>query len=348
MPKPRREIPPEVPGPRPSPELSIRGLLIPGAGLSVWAAFAVFIAPSPLELGWGMLILLFAALVLVPLAAELSFAYWRGGDFSSSLKDVFVVLALPLGMILAIAYVLPQRAPGAALASGWLYLSLLGLIHGVAAALSQGRAAPRPPACAWVAYLYLVIGAFWAFLDRLGAKPLDFEPVIVFLTAIHFHYAGFLLLVLTGLAIRESPGRFGRITNLFVIAAPPLTAIGITATKAGSAPGLECLSALFMAIAGLLVARLYLGLMLNARKPLLARLLWGLSALMLTAGMALAAIYGVRFYWPGAKKSPLFDIAWMRAIHGTINSLGFALPALIGWVVDAIASSNRMNHDPAK
>jgi outer membrane biosynthesis protein TonB len=38
-------------------------------------------------------------------------------------------------------------------------------------------------------------------------RPLDFDPVIVLLTAVHFHYAGFLLPLCTALAAREVGGR---------------------------------------------------------------------------------------------------------------------------------------------
>lgn len=43
-------------------------------------------------------------------------------------------------------------------------------------------------------------------IEDQGYRPLDFAAVIVVLTAVHFHYAGFLLPIFTGLAVRRLPG----------------------------------------------------------------------------------------------------------------------------------------------
>ena len=45
------------------------------------------------------------------------------------------------------------------------------------------------------------------------------------------------------------------------------------------------------------------------------------------AGMVLSTLYGLRFF----DVLPGLDIPWMRALHGTGNALGFALPALMAW-----------------
>ena len=52
--------------------------------------------------------------------------------------------------------------------------------------------------------------------------------------------------------------------------------------------------------------------------------------------MLLAALYGLRFYLPVA----WLDIPWMRALHGSANALGFALPALLGWSMVKARESN--------
>jgi hypothetical protein len=53
--------------------------------------------------------------------------------------------------------------------------------------------------------------------------------------------------------------------------------------------------------------------------------------------MALAALYGSRFF----VSVPWLDIPWMRALHGTTNSLGFALAGLLAWT---LAAGHRPSH----
>jgi hypothetical protein len=62
----------------------------------------------------------------------------------------------------------------------------------------------------------------------------------VLLTAIHFHYAGFALPLLTGLAGRALGGRIARIASLGVIAGVPLVAFGITGLSYASPPASTC------------------------------------------------------------------------------------------------------------
>jgi hypothetical protein len=45
--------------------------------------------------------------------------------------------------------------------------------------------------------------------------------------------------------------------------------------------------------------------------------------------MFLAALYGSRQLLP----LEWLTIPWMRALHGTVNSLGFALSALLAWKI---------------
>jgi YndJ-like protein len=176
--------------------------------------------------------------------------------------------------------------------------------------------------------IYLAIGGAWAVSDRLGFRPLDFDPVIVLLTAIHFHYAGFALPLVTGLAARRLDGGTARLAAAGVIAGVPLVAIGITSTQLKAGPLIESLAAWVLAAAGILTASLHLRLAFAPGRPLV-RCLWAVAAVSLAGSMVLAAMYGSRFYialsW--------LDIPWMRAFHGTANALGFGLAGLLAWVM---------------
>jgi hypothetical protein len=59
------------------------------------------------------------------------------------------------------------------------------------------------------------------------------------------------------------------------------------------------------------------------------RVLWAVTAVSLITGMFLAALYGSRHLLP----LEWLTIPWMRALHGTANSLGFALSALLAWKI---------------
>lgn len=83
-----------------------------------------------------------------------------------------------------------------------------------------------------------------------------------------------------------------------------------------------------MAAAAVLAAWLLLRLARRPDAPRLSRVLWTLAAVSLLAGMTLAVLYGSRFHLSAVRG---LDIAWMQALHGPANALGFATAGLLGW-----------------
>jgi hypothetical protein len=239
-----------------------------------------------------------------------------------------VIVQLPAALLLGWAFLLPQGLPAAALSLPWLATTGLLALLGLARAWHHRRG-PLAELCIDAGLVYLAVGGLWATADRAGLRPLDFEPVIVLLTAIHFHYAGFALPILTGLAMRCERGLLPRLAGFGVVVAVPLVAVGITATQLSFGHLLECVSAWLMALAGGLTAYLYWRLAWHRDRPAVVRGLWQLSAVSLAGGMVLAALYGSRHHVP----MTWLDIPWMRALHGTTNALGFALAALAGWTL---------------
>ncbi len=165
-----------------------------------------------------------------------------------------------------------------------------------------------------------------AFPGPVGARPLVFSDAIVGATAVHFHYAGFVLPILTGLSARIAPGPSARIACVGVIAGVPLVAAGIkvAATDAASP----------RAVAGRQPTSTRRP---AARRPLLSKavdvnadsLCLALSAVALVVGMGCAALYA----WGRLTGSELLSIPLMYRVHGAVNALGFALPGLIGWTL---------------
>lgn len=290
----------------------------------IWLATLAWRHPSPLVPEWGAAMLLLAPLVLVPLTLRLVEpdgtwiilrAVWR----------MAVLLQLPAAILLLPAFFLPQGIIAAALALPWLITTLLIAFTGILR-IRLLRSRMLAEISINVGLLYIAVGGVWLWLDRLGARPLQFEAIIVLLTAIHFHYAGFLLPLFTGLAGRERQERTAKLAALGVIIGVPLVALGITATQLGFNPGFEALAALFTSFAGILAAALHMRMALR-QHSLGVKILFMLCGLALAFGMIQAMLYGLRFYlvleW--------LAIPWMRALHGTANALGFGLLGVLGW-----------------
>lgn len=296
-------------------------------GGCLWLIRTAWLHPTPFETAWAENLLLLAPLVVVPLGLRV-IGNSQGADTTlrAGLWRVTVLLQLPAAILLLIAFALPVGMGAAGCALPWLawtgLLALCGLYR-----LKAGGFKQTGELSIDAAMIYLVVGSGWLVLSRYGARPLEFEDVIVLLTAIHFHYAGFALPLLTGLVGRVLKGTTATSAAWGVIAGVPLVAAGITATQLKFSPFLEVLAAWVTAVAGLLTAWLHLRLSLFAQQPAFVRTLWLVSAGSLAAGMVLAALYGCRHYGG----VPGLDIPWMRALHGSADALGFALVGLLAW-----------------
>lgn len=294
----------------------------PGLGFVLWLGWLALVRPGATDPRWPHALLVLAALVVIPLGLDVVRAEARRVD---PLWRRLELARWPAAVLLAVACLFEPGALACALALPWL-----AVLSGFAL-LSLLFAFERAPSRTF-AFVYAAVGAGWAVLDRAGLRPLGFDPLIVLLTALHFHYAGFALTFTTGLAARELGGRAAAVISAFVIAGLPLVAHGITATQLGFDVRLEAGAAVAMALGGLLSAGLHLRLALRSDLPRfgfvsLARTNFALAGLCLAGSMVLAALYGLRFF-PGV---PGLELGWMWAVHGSANALGFALPALLGW-----------------
>jgi hypothetical protein len=165
-----------------------------------------------------------------------------------------------------------------------------------------------------------VIGSAWLLCDRLAFEPLGFSPLIVLLTAVHFHHAGLTLPLSAGLLARTRESGLWRLVAVTVVVAVPLVAIGITAS-----PIIELIGSLMTAAAAITVA---LGLLARARGlPTIPALLSAGAGACLLAAMIFASAYALGEFrgvaWP--------DIASMIQLHGAVNALGFGLLGAWAW-----------------
>ena len=298
------------------------------AGAVVWIGFVVLRAPDPQAGAWAHALLLFAALVLVPLALEL-FAETGETGAPVRLLRVATLAQLPAALALVVACVLLPGALAASAALPWVALTGLLAVIGFLRVRREKWRRSLDGLCADAALFFAAIGGAWTLADRAGWLPLNFRPEIVTLTAVHFHFAGLLLPLLAGLVQRELFFmRFASRAAVAVVLGVPAVAVGITATQLGWGTSLETAAGCGLALAGLIVGVLHVRLAIDGRQDLTTRVLLGVAGAALFLGMVLAILYALR---TSALALPWLGIPQMRLLHGTLNALGFGFCGVLAW-----------------
>ncbi|MEM9821313.1 MAG: YndJ family transporter [Bacteroidota bacterium] len=287
-----------------------------GLGFVVWLVLLAFHWPfTPFQLTYVELLILAAPLWLIPFI-------WQ---VENGLGKKYLKLALFSAIALTISFLLPRGQWAATLTLPWLLLISYLAIQAFGIYLSA-KTIDWAKRCQLAAFAYLPVGAFWALCDRLDFQPLGFDPTIVLLTVAHFHYAGFILPWLCKCLLEFFPSRWAVLFSLGVVLGIPLVALGITTSHFHCPTYWESVFASIMAISAAGIGFLHLCLGWQHRQHRWA-FYWILAGLALSVGMTLALLYGWRYYWP----IPMINIPFMYALHGSLNALGFAIPASLGW-----------------
>ena len=286
----------------------------PCVGVVLWAAWAVMFRPE-----WTAIVLLLSPFVLVPLGMRLAAQPVNGPN--SPVLPKLRELTLPGAVFAAISFLPEPGLLAAVLSLPWLIITMLIAAIGGLRLISR-RTLAEATVGVDVGLLFLAVGALWMTLSRGGLNPLGFSDTIVRLTSVHFHFAGFALPLVAGIAAR-------RLQNNAVI--PLAATIGVPVTAVGIMVGgiVETVAATAMAIAGLAVARSIFQLSTVGRgiqpKPTLAQRLLVVSGTALTAGMLLALAYA----WMVWFEIEGLSIELMARTHGSINAIGFGMLGLI-------------------
>jgi hypothetical protein len=305
-------------------------------GAVVWVIWGLLIAPP-----WPEALVALAALVHVPLGLGLLPQSGR-----IDLLDYVRRWQLPAALVLLAAHSVEPGLGAFLLALPWLAFTLAAALCAAQRRWARGfgSAAELTIDAGW---LFLAVGGVWSVIARGGIRPLGFDPLIVRLTAVHFHYAGFALPILTGLSYRHIPcarlpvrrlapqdadatmivvgreiGPMGRAATAGVIAGVPLVAAGITLASVT----LELAATAVLTTASLLTAAMQVRQAVAARR---AAPLWLLlaSSVALLGGMILAMAYALGRYFG----TPWIEIPEMIVSHGLLNAVGFSLLGLCGW-----------------
>jgi hypothetical protein len=273
------------------------------------------------------LLFLLAPLVIAPLGLALI-------AFDEGLPRVLLRAAIrvqPIGAVLAVvAFLRPIGVPAAILSTAWLLVCVIAAL-GALAYLVQGRSLHPVRLATAAAVGFMAFGAIWLVLSRAGIAPIGLSPIIVEMTAVHFHFTGFaatLMAALLLVRLRDDRGiarRVAMASSLLLVAGSPVLAMG----WATPVHVLQVFGAILVA-AGVVASAtvMFLGsARLVGSTP--ARVLLRLSALAPLLPMVLAVEYSAGHVFG----FPTLDIQGMALIHGDLNALGFSLLGLVAWTI---------------
>lgn len=225
-----------------------------------------------------------------------------------------------IGALSALSFFLPEGALAALLCVPWIMLC------GVAGLERLGRLGTLVARLPFLLpYGYLTFGAAWLIVSRYGGRPMGFPAVIVELTAVHFHYAGFAAPVIIALTrAHQSRARQTLLVALWLsLVASPLTAIGfVYSAKIGAVGAVTFMVALFI----------WSGVTFFVVIPPLATresVLMGVAALSVLVSMTLAAVYAIGV----ALGESWIAIPTMARTHGVLNALGFSFCGAVAWLL---------------
>jgi hypothetical protein len=297
-------------------------------GFAGWAGWVGATVPDLHHAAWAHALLMLSALVLVPLALELA-ADEGGEGWAARLVAAARAGQLPAAILLGWSCWLPQGGWAALAAAPWVAFCGAVAATGWLRVRGGGWRRPLGKLCGDAALMFLGVGGAWLLADRAGFRPLDFDPAIVTLTAVHFHFAGLLLPLFAGRALGAFPdSRAASRAAVGVVLGVPAVAVGITTTQLGWGPAFEGAAGWGLALSAMSVAILHVRLAVEPGGAWLGRGLFGIAGVSLFFGMLLAGFYATRAF---AVPLPWLDLPWMRALHGTMNALGFGLGGTVAW-----------------
>jgi hypothetical protein len=271
------------------------------------------------------LLFLLAPLVIAPLGLLL--IAFDSGPASRLLAAA--VRIQPVGAGLAtVSFLVPIGAAAAILASTWLLVCAIAAL-GALAYLIQGRSLQPVRLAPAAAIAFMAFGAVWLVLSRAGIAPLGLSPIVVELTAVHFHFTGFAATLMAALALsslkreQSNSRQVALAASLLMITGSPVVAAGwATPFRVLQVAGAILVAAGVMATSAILFFRCR-GLV----ESMPARILLRASALAPLVPMVLAVEYSAGHVFG----FPTLDIHAMALVHGDLNALGFSLLGLAGW-----------------
>ncbi len=280
----------------------------------IWLVIAGLLLARPAEQAWVVILLLFAPLVLMPLWWGEPAGLWR-----RKLEEAAAI-------VLAGSFLREPGMEAALFAVPWLIVRLLALWE----LMREWRKSGLPglaQLCEDAAVVFPTIGAAWLVAQRAHWTPWGFDPLIVLLTAAHFHHAGFTLPLIAGLHAKSRPGWLTYASCVAILAGVPLVAAGITGTHFGVLTLVEPVGVAVLVVGalGVAVSQILRGI----RTDLIG---WRPAALVVSGlSLAVAMLLGLGFGLRTVLPNLALTMPQMWMIHGTLNVFGFGLCGVLGW-----------------
>ncbi len=291
-------------------------------GTPVWFLLAIAYWLMWFQLDLIELLFLMAPWIVVPVGVSLILPVSLE---SSPLLTPWRVWLIYLSAALCTAALLfPAGHIAAGFAGSWLILCALFAWDGLRRIWAT-RLRSLPQFCFAVAEGYLIVGGAGLIVSRLGWQTLGFAEPIILLTAVHFHFAGFLSSIFAGLTYQTLiHTKWANPVRPFLLAAvlgPGLLGISFVID-----PALKVISAIgvVLGVIGLAIGMARAGMAVSPRS---ARFLLQAASGCVIASMVLAALWALGEY----SLHQIVDLSQMARIHGFLNSVGFAFLGLVGW-----------------
>ena len=265
------------------------------------------------------LLFLLAPWVIVPLGLNLVPAQ---ADRLAQ-RNVLVVryLLLPAAALTTASFCLKDGRPAGALVCLWLIVAAAVALDGLERFI-RTRLKSFTEFCFAVGEGYAFVGALWLAASRTGIQPFGFREPIVLLTAIHFHYAGWMAAILAGLAASSMSTPLALRTALSCAVGGP----GLLGLAFLLGPKLKLAAVCLMVIGECAIAFATFRVGLGTARRIGGRLLLA-GGVCVVFGMALAGVWAVGEY----RLHAFVNLEQMARYHGVLNSVGFGLCSLAGW-----------------
>lgn len=170
-----------------------------------------------------------------------------------------------------------------------------------------------------VALIYILVGGLWffAFITEIDT---GFSPIITWLTAIHFHYSGFLLNISVGLFGRTFQSKWYTAVALVLMAGLMLVAIGITFS-----PIIEIVAVLLYIVA------IYHLLILTFRAQLSH--VQGICLRLSIVTLCVTILWSFLYALGNLMDIHIVSIPNMLAFHGWMNCIFFGGLTMLAWAI---------------
>lgn len=301
------------------PPSSKKGFVIEWlSGLLLWA-WMTSMGDSKIQISpWVVALLMLSPLVLIRIGERFQVG-------SPSWSQMLTPHAIA-NVLLTISFFYPASMVSAACAAPWLIIRGAFACHVM---LGWRKRPIQTPGqlCFDFAYIFPAVGAAWLVAHRANWTPWNFDPLIVLLTAAHFHHAGFTLPLMAGLNANASPGWWTRFSCVAILSGVPLVATGIMCTHFGVLHFVEPFGVTILVLGALGVAASQIRRGFEMKHTGWVRLGFIVSGASLLSAMVLAMGFGLRHVVP----SWALTMPQMWMIHGTLNAFGFGLCGLLAW-----------------